>query len=160
MRCEPSCADRSRHRELLSRPTLPILPDDAYDGAQRFDDAAPPPVATLWAGAAGTCLHYDPAYIPLSDDPAYRGAYERLTAELDRVSVAVRLESGDVLVIDNDVVVHGREPFPPRYDGTDRWLRRASVRLPDRHRPPVEAAEHGYGQRVLDPVATATGRTR
>lgn len=140
-------------RALLARRVLPILPDDAYDQAQRFDGAAPPPVATLWAGESGPCLRYDPAYTPLLEDAEYAGAYQRLAAELDRVSVAVRLEPGDVLVIDNDVVVHGREPFPARYDGTDRWLRRASVRLPDRHRPAAEATEHGYGQRVLDPFA-------
>ena len=37
------------------------------------------------------------------------------------------LEPGDVLVIDNHMVVHGRSPFTPRFDGTDRWLQRAFV---------------------------------
>ena len=32
------------------------------------------------------------------------------------------LEPGDVLVIDNRKVVHGRSKFEPRYDGTDRFL--------------------------------------
>jgi L-asparagine oxygenase len=32
------------------------------------------------------------------------------------------LEPGDVLVIDNSKVVHGRSKFIPRYDGTDRFL--------------------------------------
>ena len=36
-------------------------------------------------------------------------------------------EAGDLLVIDNALVVHGRSPFPARYDGTDRWLQRAFV---------------------------------
>ena len=39
----------------------------------------------------------------------------------------VVLSDGDVLVIDNDRAVHGRTPFVPRYDGTDRWLKRALV---------------------------------
>jgi alpha-ketoglutarate-dependent taurine dioxygenase len=65
----------------------------------------------------------------------------------------VRLAAGDVLVVDNDVVVHGREPFRPRYDGTDRWLKRVSVHVPGRTRPAAEAAEHGYGQRVVDPYS-------
>jgi L-asparagine oxygenase len=30
-------------------------------------------------------------------------------------------------VIDNTAAVHGRSPFSPRYDGTDRWLQRAFV---------------------------------
>lgn len=39
----------------------------------------------------------------------------------------VVLEAGDLLVIDNDLVVHGRSPFTARFDGTDRWLQRAFV---------------------------------
>lgn len=39
----------------------------------------------------------------------------------------VVLEPGDLLVIDNDVVVHGRSPFSARFDGTDRWLQRTFV---------------------------------
>jgi alpha-ketoglutarate-dependent taurine dioxygenase len=39
----------------------------------------------------------------------------------------VVLEPGDLLVVDNTVAVHGRSPFPARYDGTDRWLQRAFV---------------------------------
>jgi alpha-ketoglutarate-dependent taurine dioxygenase len=39
----------------------------------------------------------------------------------------VVLEAGDLLVIDNSVSVHGRSPFTPRFDGTDRWLQRTFV---------------------------------
>lgn len=38
------------------------------------------------------------------------------------------LKSGDVLVMDNHKVIHGRKPFQPRYDGTDRWLMRILVK--------------------------------
>jgi L-asparagine oxygenase len=37
------------------------------------------------------------------------------------------LEPGDLLVVDNAVAVHGRSPFTPRFDGTDRWLQRTMV---------------------------------
>ncbi|MBK6763531.1 MAG: TauD/TfdA family dioxygenase [Micrococcales bacterium] len=37
------------------------------------------------------------------------------------------LKAGDLLVVDNDVAVHGRTPFTPRFDGTDRWLQRTFV---------------------------------
>ncbi|HRE02697.1 MAG TPA: TauD/TfdA family dioxygenase, partial [Ilumatobacteraceae bacterium] len=39
----------------------------------------------------------------------------------------VLLEPGDLLIVDNSMVVHGRSPFTPRFDGTDRWLQRAFV---------------------------------
>ncbi|MFJ6772983.1 TauD/TfdA family dioxygenase [Kitasatospora sp. NPDC091257] len=96
-------------------------------------------------------MRYDPAYTPLDEaDEAWRAAYRRLGDELARVSVAVSLEPGDVLVVDNDLVVHGRVPFRARYDGTDRWLKRASVRVEGRPtRPLAEHDEHGYGQAAL-----------
>lgn len=142
-------------RALLERPTLPILPDDSYAGIDEPAAAsAPPHVATVWDGDEGLGIRYDPAYTPLERaDAGYRAAYERLTAELDRVAVDVTLAAGEVLVIDNDVAVHGRQPFQARYDGTDRWLKRVSVRLRRSDRPPAEAAEHGYGQRLIDPLA-------
>ncbi len=40
---------------------------------------------------------------------------------------SVALEAGDLMVVDNTVAVHGRSPFAPRFDGTDRWLQRTFV---------------------------------
>ncbi|GCD41045.1 TauD/TfdA family dioxygenase [Streptomyces paromomycinus] len=138
--------------ELLSRPLLPILPDDAYPEARNFDGGPPPPIPTLFRSDDGLTLRFDPAYTPLDDaGPAHRAAYERLEHELARVSGAVRLAPGEVLVVDNDLVVHGRVPFRARYDGTDRWLKRASVRVPARRtRSLAEASEHGYGQAAVE----------
>ncbi|MFF2625066.1 TauD/TfdA family dioxygenase [Kitasatospora griseola] len=136
--------------DRLKRPVAPILPDDAYEQAQRFG-GRPAPVPTLFEAPDGLTMRYDPAYTPQETaDPAWRAAYGRLGDELARVSVAVSLEPGDVLVVDNDLVVHGRVPFRARYDGTDRWLKRASVRVEQRPtRPAAEADEHGYGQAAL-----------
>lgn len=140
-------------RALLSTPTLPILPDDSYSyDAQAHGN--PPLIPTLWENADGTCTRFDPAYTPLDDaTPRFRGAYGRLSEELRRVTTHVQLAPGDVLVIDNDAIVHGREPFQARYDGTDRWLKRVNIRVPGRTRPAAEAEEHGYGQRTVDPYA-------
>ncbi|MFJ5840309.1 TauD/TfdA family dioxygenase [Streptomyces shenzhenensis] len=144
----------------LSRPMAPILPDDAYTSSALPDEGhacagtvSPQPVRTLWPTPDGLTIRFDPAYTRFDGtDPAYRAAYARLEAELSRVVQAVALEQGDVLVVDNDVVVHGRVPFRSRYDGTDRWLKRALVHVPHRRgRPESERAEHGYGQPVIDP---------
>ncbi|MEU8764815.1 TauD/TfdA family dioxygenase [Streptomyces sp. NPDC048659] len=134
----------------LKRRVVPILPDDAYEQARRFA-GRPAPVPTLFDGGEGLTMRFDPAYTPYDEaDEAWRAAYGRLEDELARVSVAVSLRPGDVLVVDNDVVVHGRVPFQARYDGTDRWLKRASVRVEGRPtRPPAEHDEHGYGQAAL-----------
>ncbi|WP_431040572.1 TauD/TfdA family dioxygenase [Streptomyces sp. P1-3] len=138
--------------DILTRPALPILPDDAYAEAQGYADEVAPAVPTLFATEDGLTLRFDPAYTPVEEaDETYRAAYQRLEAELARVSVAVSLDPGEVLVVDNDLVVHGRVPFQARYDGADRWLKRASVRVPGRRtRPLAEAGEHGYGQAALE----------
>ncbi|MET8677249.1 TauD/TfdA family dioxygenase [Streptomyces sp. NPDC004647] len=135
---------------LLSEPVLPILPDDSYTEAQASTEE-PPGVPTLWSAEEGLTLRFDPAYTPLDQaPPAHRAAYGRLEDELARVSVSVSLSPGDVLIVDNDVVVHGRVPFRARYDGTDRWLKRASIRIPGRRtRPLQEQDEHGYGQAAI-----------
>ncbi|MER7467447.1 TauD/TfdA family dioxygenase [Streptomyces sp. NPDC097981] len=148
--------------DLLTRPVLPILPDDAYAEAQGFAEQPPPPVPALYAAEDGMTLRFDPAYTPLDDaDADYRAAYGRLSDELGRVSVPVSLSPGEILVVDNDLVVHGRVPFRARYDGTDRWLKRASVRVPGRRtRPAAEAGEHGYGQAALEAHTGPTPATR
>jgi alpha-ketoglutarate-dependent taurine dioxygenase len=38
------------------------------------------------------------------------------------------LETGDLMLINNNTAVHGRKPFIARYDGTDRWLKRVLIR--------------------------------
>jgi hypothetical protein len=46
---------------------------------------------------------------------------------IEQVQTSVVLEPGDLLVVDNNIAVHGRSPFTARFDGTDRWLQRAFV---------------------------------
>jgi alpha-ketoglutarate-dependent taurine dioxygenase len=54
-------------------------------------------------------------------------ALQELTANVERRQRGTVLESGDLLVLDNALVVHGRSPFAARFDGTDRWLQRSFV---------------------------------
>lgn len=58
------------------------------------------------------------------DHPRAQAALRALTSALDRVCHDLVLAPGDLVVLDNHVVVHGRTAFTPRYDGRDRWLRR------------------------------------
>lgn len=59
---------------------------------------------------------------------AARAALHELAEVIKAVEQTVYLEQGDVLVMDNHRVIHGRTVFAPRYDGTDRWIKRALVR--------------------------------
>ncbi|WP_067710595.1 TauD/TfdA family dioxygenase [Nocardia yamanashiensis] len=155
-----SCVHRAEldgaQRERLGRAALPILPDVSY--GSDFPAAHTPAVVTLHEENGQATLRFDPAYTPLDDaDAEFRAAYDRLASELERVCVTAALTPGEILLVDNDVVVHGRVPFTPRYDGTDRWLKRVNIRLPQRQRAAYEAAEDGYGQCVVAPFRTSRG---
>lgn len=54
---------------------------------------------------------------------AVRSTQKRLVESIERVV----LSPGDAVFVDNYRVVHGREPFTPRYDGKDRWLKRLNL---------------------------------
>ena len=60
-------------------------------------------------------------------DAEAQHAIEALRAAVQAAHIGVVLEAGDMLIVDNNVAVHGRSPFTPRYDGTDRWLQRTFV---------------------------------
>lgn len=66
-------------------------------------------------------------------------ALRQLREALYEVRSDVVLGSGDMVFVDNRIVVHGRVSFSPRYDGTDRWLHRVYVHADHRrsrqHRP-------------------------
>ncbi len=140
----------ARTLEQLRRPALVIEPDDSYED----DDAAHEErigMTTVWDGDDGLCVRYDPSYtVMLTDDPEFAEAYQELGTAFEECGFIVPLEPGDLLMVDNDAVVHGRIAFRARYDGTDRWLKRVLVRAP-RVRPACEVLEHGYHQQQTDP---------
>ena len=83
-------------------------------------------VRPLTATGEGWSLIYDQLLM--------RGTTPRAIAALSALHLAIKnttqqivLAAGDILVIYNHRCVHGRTPFAPRYDGTDRWLKRALV---------------------------------
>ncbi len=52
-------------------------------------------------------------------------ALRALSAVVESHHTGLALEAGDLLVVDNDVAVHGRSSYQPRWDGYDRWIQRA-----------------------------------
>ena len=71
-------------------------------------------------------LVYDELLMSGTTPQAVR-ALKALHSAVKKSTKHLVLESGDLLVVDNDRAVHGRTPLVPRYDGTDRWLKRALV---------------------------------
>ncbi|TMR99666.1 arginine beta-hydroxylase, Fe(II)/alpha-ketoglutarate-dependent [Nonomuraea basaltis] len=54
-------------------------------------------------------------------------AFQGLCDQIEANMKDVILRPGDCVFIDNFRAVHGRKSFRPRYDGSDRWLKRLNV---------------------------------
>lgn len=88
----------------------------------------PDPVAVLFGDLDQPYIRVDPYFMTVrSEDQEARNALDQLISQMDAQMFDLQLESGDFCFLDNFRVVHGRKPFRPRYDGTDRWLKRLNV---------------------------------
>jgi len=72
-------------------------------------------------------LTYDSYYVRGINEEA-NNALVSLRSAIKQCTIDIVLQSGDLLVIDNNNTIHGRREFQPRYDGTDRWVQRVLVR--------------------------------
>jgi L-asparagine oxygenase len=80
------------------------------------------PIAVPGGRGASPRFHYAQAVVAAGG--AHRRALEELRTCVEQDIVPVRLARGDLLVLDNTRVVHGRSAIGARYDGTDRWMQR------------------------------------
>jgi L-asparagine oxygenase len=113
-----------QHLAVLREPRFATGVDESYLGYR--SEALGSPFPALAGGAGGESVCFDGDLMQGLDPEAVQ-ALEGLRSALDAVQRAIVLETGDLLVIDNHVAVHGRSPFTPRFDGTDRWLQRSFV---------------------------------
>jgi Fe(II)/alpha-ketoglutarate-dependent arginine beta-hydroxylase len=117
-----------------------ILPDESHlaknnfvTGADAFENVqemqrSPDFVAVLFGDPDQPYVRADPYFMAVKDgDEEARSALDYLAKEMDAQMFDLKLESGDFCFLDNFRVVHGRKPFNPRHDGTDRWLKRVNV---------------------------------
>jgi len=120
--------DDADREHLLAGP-MPCLVDVAF----RAPDGEGPvtSVRVLHGDPSDPLLGYDRELLAPASAEDRRG-FARLGEALDKVTEAVRLEPGDLLIVDNFRTTHGRTPFSPRWDGEDRWLHRMYVRVPQR----------------------------
>ena len=67
------------------------------------------------------------ADLTIGVDPESDEVVNRLCELIEEIKTSVVLEPGDLLVVDNNVAIHGRSAFVARFDGADRWLQRSFV---------------------------------
>jgi L-asparagine oxygenase len=112
-------------RNVLAQPRYVILPDVAH--CETPEPRASVPVLSGTREAPE--IRFDSVYMAPADpaDDEARRALECLTEAVNAAAVSHVLEPGDLLVVDNRRVAHARSPFPPRFDGSGRWLLRVMV---------------------------------
>lgn len=71
-------------------------------------------------------VRYDPPYTKCPTTIAEE-AMNALTDYINSKAVSITLKTGDALIINNKVSIHGRSKFKPRYDETDRWIQRIAI---------------------------------
>jgi L-asparagine oxygenase len=113
---------------ILREPRFRTRPDASFlDEGTSGELGAPMPV--IAGDAEHPTFTYDEDLMVGTDTDAQH-ALDRLAEVVRDHAAHIVLERGDLLVVDNHLVVHARSPFPARFDGSDRWLQRAFV-VPD-----------------------------
>ncbi len=110
--------------DLLFQPRFRTAVDESYlDG--RVGELGP--AAPVLSGDRDRPTMVFDADLMHGTDAAADAALRALAAATSTHHTSTALERGDLLIVDNDAAVHGRSPFAPRFDGTDRWLQRSFV---------------------------------
>lgn len=111
-------------RATLFEPRFRTAADESYVGRRPTQLGLPIPV--LSGDWDRPSMVFDADLMVGIDDDA-EAALRCLADAVVACHTSTVLEPGDLLVVDNTIAVHGRTPFTPRFDGTDRWLQRTFV---------------------------------
>lgn len=69
-----------------------------------------------------------------SGDKDWNEECQHLRQSIENTKLGYAFEKYDLAIIQNRKCLHGRSPFEPRYDGTDRWLQAAYVLDDERYK--------------------------
>jgi len=109
--------------EILHEPVFTTTLDKSFQNPNQPDAIVTTPI--LFNN--GTSMTYDRVLMKPKTDYADI-ALLALNRAIEQAKKVFTLSTGEVAIIENWKVVHGRTPFAPKYDGTDRWLKRVMIR--------------------------------
>lgn len=108
--------------QVLFEPSFVFIPDPSHPEETQREKAA-----VLFGDPESPYVRFDPYSMERPDTEEARAAFDYLIRVIDDSLEGVALQPGDTLFIDNYKTVHGRSSFKPRFDGTDRWLKRINI---------------------------------
>ena len=110
--------------DTLFQPRFRTAIDESYLHGR--SNVLGPPMPVLRGERTRPTMVFD-ADLMVGIDEEADDALRTLSAAVEAQHTGVALQAGDLLVVDNNVAVHGRSPYQPRFDGYDRWLQRSMV---------------------------------
>lgn len=119
--CARDWVPDSRLEPLFVTP-VDQLPDLAYEGNARSRAGL-----ALFGDPDAPYIRLDPYFLRRPVPRAVEAALQALDDAVERTIRRIRLRPGDLLLVDNMRAVHARDSFSPRYDGSDRWLKRVNI---------------------------------
>lgn len=101
----------------------------AFEQMRKYVES-PQSQSILYGSRSKPFMRLDPKFTSIASDqhPSVT-AYHKLITTMDEQLKNIALKPGEILIIDNHRAVHGRRSFTPKYDGTDRWLKKINVTL-------------------------------
>ena len=116
--------------DILHQPIFTTTLDKSFQNSNQKDSV----MKTAIFYNNGTSMSYDRVLMNgLNKDADH--ALKVLSSAIESCKQTFVLSTGDVAIIENWKVVHGRTPFVPNYDGNDRWIKRVMIRrsMPHQH---------------------------
>ncbi|WP_244967063.1 TauD/TfdA family dioxygenase [Streptomyces cacaoi] len=114
-------------RVALAEPGFRFFPDDSHSAPVPGEEPSEHPhERVLFGPEQAPYLRFDVDFMTATG-PEAAAAMDAADKLLRTSGGRVVLRPGDLVFIDNYKVVHGRDPFTPRYDGADRWLKRVNL---------------------------------
>lgn len=128
-------------RQILAQRRFSIRPDNehirqlqqiapesaALKNMLRMRDT-PEPCAVLFGETELDSLRIDPYFMETIPGNEYaENVLTKAISQLDAAQTDVVIHGGDLAIVNNHKAVHGRRSYSPRFDGTDRWLKKISV---------------------------------
>lgn len=99
-------------------------PDTSYTDYSTFTNELVP---LLYGSSVTPYLRADSVYYEPPPGERERKALTELFEALHAALIEIEMSSGDMLVLNNRRVVHGRSEFHAQYDGKDRWVKRGNI---------------------------------
>jgi Fe(II)/alpha-ketoglutarate-dependent arginine beta-hydroxylase len=87
----------------------------------------PESIAVLFGNRSEPFIRIDPYFMSTPSQAKAAAALAKLIQLIEDAIEDAVLQPGEIMLMDNYRMVHGRRKFKPRYDGTDRWFKRINI---------------------------------